>query len=89
VIRNVWAVVALVGMALGAIVALLAIRPGDPTTQAAVMAILAILGPMVGAAHISGRVDEVKHLVNGNLTRLIEAKTQLENRSTDTDGKVG
>lgn len=76
--KNLWPVVAMVGLALAAIVAILALVPEDNATAAtAVMAIVTLLGTLVSALVITNRVNsvgsqvgEVHQKVNGHLSAL-------------------
>jgi hypothetical protein len=82
--RNLWPMVAMVGMGLTAVVTILIFVPVTNATGAvAVTAILGFVGSMAAAAHVTShvrdvkdQVAQVKEQVNGNLTRLINAKTQ-------------
>lgn len=84
---NIWPVVAIFAIGLGAIVSILLFVPeSNAAASTAVVAILAMLAPVLGgiwvAKHVTNEVEQVKaevgevaKQVNGRMSQLIDKKT--------------
>lgn len=88
--KSLWPAVALVGMSLLSVVAILIfVPPENGAAGQAVTAILGLLGPIAAGmwvtSHVTAKVGEVKEQVNGRMSQILDKVPDATRDLPDTE----